>query len=311
MNPTMNSAHVDVLLSNLMQGFINTNYIYPEVFPVVKTDGVESGNYGLFTQKDWYRNEAETIAPGGTFPMGGYKISTDTWNTKEIGIGTSMADRTYNNATGVFKKTMRLGKARWLTDRVEMAWEIRLANQIFTTGTWGTDDTETTDWDDYVNSNPMLNIADAIYAIESANGNTPKVLILGNKVYKDLRFSPIMLDYLGSNERGMLKKSDLVEAFELDKILVGKSIYNTANENQEAVYTNCWGNNALLLYVAGAPTPDPFTASAGYFFESRGMQIKNWREGGRDAEFFRGSKMRDLKVTGAGLGYFWSSIVSA
>ena len=309
MLPSNNDVHVDALLTNLLIGYKNKKYIYNEIFPIINTGGIESDKYGIFTQADQFRNEAEVIPAGGPYPMGGFRVSSDTYSCVEIGMGTDLPDRTLANATGPFKKQLRLAKAKWVADRIEMKREISLAADIFVTGVWGTTDTTATDWSDHVNSTPITDINDAMYTIESATAETPNVLVIGNQVWKELKQNPVMLDYLGANERGIVSLGDVTNAFDLEKILVGKSIYNTANEGQTASYSNCWGSHALLLYVNQADA-DPFTPSSGYVFQAQPLQISTYREGSRDTEFFRGRVISGNKITGTGLGYMFLNIVS-
>jgi len=307
--PSVNDAHVDQLLTNLLIGYKNKKYIYHDIFPIINTGGVESGSYGIFTQADQFRNEAEIIAAGGPYPMGGFRVSTTTFSTEEIGMGTDLPDRTLANASGAFKKSMRMAKAQWCADRVEMKREITLAADIFTTGKWATDDTTATDWSDFSNSDPLSDINTAQYTIAAATGETPNVFVLGLEGWSNLKINPSVLDLLGANERGKITLDILANHLEVDKVVVGRAIYNTTTEGQDASYSNCWGQNALLLYVNQA-TPDPWTASAGYIFQSAPMRITTWREGSRDTEFFRARIIEDRKITGTNFGYFWSGIVS-
>jgi len=306
--PSVNDAHVDQLLTNLLVGYKNKNYIYDQIFPIIKTGGVESGRYGIFTQADQFRNEAETIAAGGPYPVGGFRVSTTTYSTEEIGQATDLPDRTLANASGAFKKSLRMAKARWCADKVELRREIDTATLAFASS-WGTNDTTATDWDDYSNSDPLLDINTAMYTVLAATGEEPNVGVLGSEVWKDLKINPSVLDLLGANERGKITLDLLASHLEIDKLLVGKAIYNSAVEGQSGVYANCWGQNALFIHVNPA-TPDPYTASAGYTFESAPMMIKTWREGGRDTEFFRARIIQDQKIVGSNLGYYFSGIVS-
>jgi len=305
--PSVNDAHYDALLSNLLIGYRNADYIYPMAAPVINTGGVESGAYGIFTQKHQFLNQAEVIAAGGPYPHGGFGVSTTTYSTREVGMGTDLPDRTLANASGAFKKSLRMAKARWVADQCELYWEIRIADAFFASS-WGTNDTTAIDWSDYTNSNPILDINTAIYTIEAATGVSPNRMIIGNVVWRHLKQNPVMLDFLGSNERGLVTKADAEDAFGLE-LLIGKAIKNTANEGQDASYSDVWGANALILHVNPA-TPDPFTASAAYIFESRPFQVKTYRLPDRDTEFFRGSVIRDYKITATNLGYYFSAITS-
>jgi len=307
--PSINDQHIDGLLTNLLIGYKNKKYIYDQIFPIINTGGVESDKYGIFTQADQFRNEAEVIAAGGPYPVGGYRVSSDTYSTEEIGMSTDLPDRTLANATGPFKKTLRMAKARWAADKVEMKREIDLAAGIFITGVWGTTDTSATAWDDSSNSVPLEDINTAQYTITAATAEEPNVLVLGAMTWKDLKVNPSVLDLLGANERGKVTTDILASHLELDKILVGRAIYNTTKEGQDASYSNCWGPHALLLHVNQA-TPDPFTASAGYIFQSSAMQILTWRVPGRMTEFFAARVIQDYKITATNLGYMFLDIVS-
>ena len=106
-----------------------------------------------------------------------------------------------------------------------------------------------------------------------------------------------------------------MKLFEIERILVMRSIENTATEGATASHSFIGGKNALLAYVA--PRPGLMTPSAGYNFSwtgflgagQEGNRIKRFRLERQESDRVEVQMAFDQKLIAADLGYFFSSIV--
>jgi len=310
MLPTKNDVHVDSVLTNICTAYRNADWIWDQVAPVIDTGGRESDRYYIFDKGDWMRNDAAVIAPGDPSPISGFRLSSTTFSTEEYAISAQLPDRVLNNADTVLKQNLRQSQAIWCTDVVNRKMEVTLAGIAFASS-WGTNNTTSTNWDDYDNSTPIDDIETAKWTVTQNTGKTPNVGILGAEVWKDLKRNPEVLDMLGANERGIMTPQTLAGLLDLDKILIGKAVYTSSNEGQTDTLAAAWGQNALFAYIT--PTPGIMVPTALYTFQSAPLVIRRWREDNashRKVEFVEASINAGFKLVGSDLGYYFSGIVS-
>jgi len=318
MIPTKKDLHYDKLLTNLLIGYRNKKFSWPELSPIINTNGRESDKYATYPKKDWFRNTAEVAAPSGPVPIGGFTVSDDSFTTKEYIQGTTLADQTLQNANEIHKVRTRKNKARWCVNAINIKMEVDLAAVIDTTGAWGTDMTGATSadsthciyWSDFDNSTPIDDIEAAKDVIQLSTAEDPNVFFIARPVWTKVKRNPEILDLLGAHERGIATPELLAQAFEFDKVVIGQSIYNSANAAQDEVMTRCWGDNALLLYVTKTPSEEDPTAV--YTFQAQDLIIRSWREDNinmRKSEVFEASINQGYKVVASDLGYFFSQVI--
>jgi len=311
MLPTKNDAHVDSVLTNILLAYRSADWIWPDLAPIIDTGGRESDKYYIYNKGDWLRNAAERIAPGAPAPISGFRLSSSSYSVEEYGISAELPDRVLDNADAVLKQKLRQSQATWVTDLANRKIEVNLAAVAFASS-WGTNSTSETNWDVYDTATPIDDIEKAKWTVMGNTGLEPNTLVLGAEVWKDLKRNPEVLDMLGSQERGVMTTQTLAGLLDLKKILVGKAVYNTANEGVTTpVLAAAWGQNALLVYVPDSP--GLMVPSAMYTFQAQPLVIRRWREDNashRKVEFVESSIIQDSKITGSDLGYYFSGIVS-
>lgn len=81
-------------------------------------------------------------------------------------------------------------------------------------------------------------------------------------VFSALQFHPEIYTVLGANFKGafgLLNEQAFAAAFGVERVLVGRAIYNTAKEGQDESLDYLWGKTCILAYVAdnGVAEIDP------------------------------------------------------
>lgn len=303
--PALSNVHVDQALSRISIAYKNPTYIWDQVAPVINVDK-ESDKYYIFTQGDWFRDEAKIRAEGTAAPVSGFTLSTSSYACVEYALATKLADRTLANADAALD--LRASKAAFVTDKVQLRMERDLAANFFTTGVWGTDNTTATDWDTFGADTPLQDIQLAVDTIRTATGADANTLILGATTWsKGLKWNPDLTELIKYTQRGIATPELLATALDFKKVLIGKAIYNTAAEGAPPAYADIWGDNALVLYVP--PAAGLMTPSAMYTFVSRPFRVRRWQNDVEEAEYVEASIVADFVKTGAGLGYFFSDLI--
>jgi len=320
MQPTHTDVHNDKILTNLLLAYSFTDVIWPEVAGIVPTNGRESDKFYVFDKKHALSKDASVIAPGDPAPIRGFTVSTDDYTTNEYAISTFIADRTIKNADAPLKQQLRNAAAAACMDDIQRLMEYDCAAAFFTTEVWDTDitghastDDATNDiqWSDPDSSTPIDNVIDGKDTIQTNAGRSPNRMVIGQQVWNELQRNPEILICLGAQERGFVTIDMLAQFLELDKVLVGKAVYNSANIGQDVSISRIWGKHALLYYYN--PAPAMMSPAACYTFQAQPVQVRRWREDNsmhRKVEFVEASIIQGYEVTGTDLGYFWSGIVA-
>lgn len=261
-----NQVHVDQALSNLSVAYTNPKLVFvSSVFPVVPSDK-QSDRYFKFS-KQHFRSIPDAKRPGqlvneipldmdqlGFFFCDGHAL--DYPQPDEI------AGNADPGADLDIETTLKV------TEMVRLNEEINGAGIINTTNiTQNTTLSGTSQWSDFVNSDPFLAVDQQKDTIEAATGQLPNTLLFSRKVFLTIRNHPKLLDrvkYTGDGVRSPLTADQLAEAFDVDNVVIAAGLKQANPEGESDSLTRIWGKNALLYYKA--PRPGKRMVSLGYTF---------------------------------------------
>jgi hypothetical protein len=199
-----------------------------------------------------------------------------------------------------------------------------------TTGVWGTDltgvttapgPTEFRQWD-LSTSTPIADIEQGKLVVgERTGGFEPNTLVMDRRTWGKLKTNAEIMDRLkyaggvNNTNPAQVTAQAIAALFEVDKILIAKSVYNSALEGSAAVHSYIAGKNALLAYVA--PAPGIEVPSAAYMFgwsglygAADGVRVMRLRDDKRRCDIIEVDMAFDFKVVGADLGYFFSGTIA-
>lgn len=145
----------------------------------------------------------------------------------------------------------RLRATTGVTELILLAREIRAANLVFDTASYGGNNQETLvgnqQWSDYVNSDPEGDIRDALDSMVMR----PTHAVFGRKTWSFLSRNPkLVKSILGTlTERGTITRAEFMEHFELTgELYIGEGWLNTAKPGQPAAMARVWGNHASFFH---------------------------------------------------------------
>lgn len=322
--PTQSQVHVDAILTNISVAYLQRaeNFIADKVFPVVPVDK-QSDKYFVYSKNDWLRDEARVRTDGTESVGSGYNITTDTYYADVYAIHKDIGDQTRANADAPINVDREA--AEFVTHRLLTRREIQFVNDFMTTNKWATDVTgvaaspttgQTIQWSDYTNSDPIEDIEAGKAQILSTTGLEANTLVLGYDVFRRLKNHPDLVDRIKYTSSQTITEDMLARMFDIERVLVSKSVKATNAEGATAAYSFTTGKTALLAHVA--PNPGILTPSAGYTFSwtgvSQGMGLTIGTSSFR-LESLRATRVEaelafDNKVVASDLGYFWNTIVA-
>jgi hypothetical protein len=322
--PTSSQVHVDAILTNISVAYLQRaeSFIADKVFPVVPVDK-QSDKYFVYSKNDWLRDEARVRADGTESVGSGYNITTDNYYADVFAIHKDIGDQTRANADAPINVDREA--AEFITHRLLTRREIQFVTDFMTTGKWSKDITgvaaspttnQTIQWSDYTNSDPIEDIEAGKASILSTTGLEANTLVLGYDVFRRLKNHPDLVDRIKYTSSQTITEDMLARMFDIERVLVSKSVKATNAEGATGAYAFTTGKTALLAHVA--PNPGILTPSAGYTFSwtgvSQGMGLTIGTSSFR-LESLRATRVEaelafDNKVVAQDLGYFWNTIVA-
>ncbi len=263
---TPNQVHVDEALGNISIAYQNPDLVFQtEVFPVVPVDK-QSDIFYKFS-KQHFRNYSDAKRPGadvteipvdldarGYFMCDGHAL--DYPNPDEVAAN---ADAGADLDIEITEK---------VTSSIRLNEEINGAGMI-TTGNISQNATlsGTSQWSDFINSDPFIVIDQKKTTIHQATGLLPNRLLISKYTELTIRNHPKLVDrvkYTGGGLRTPLTSDQLAEAFGVEKVIVASGLKQANPEGQADSLSYIWGKNALLFHRA--PRPGKRIATLGYTF---------------------------------------------
>jgi len=261
MRPTTSQVHYDSMLQNVSILYKNGMYIANDIAPVVPVK-FQSDYYYIFSKADEFRSTAEYRAPGTSSHRDGYGLSNDSYKCREIAQSTQLEDETRANADSVLR--IEANKTRFVTNKIELKYEILTETLFMTTSNWANSATPSVLWDNYDSSDPITDIETAIDTVETSNGYKANTMIIAKNVWKKLKHHPKLLARLSNDTKRILKIDDLKDIFDIDTIHIGYATKNTAQQGLTASYSPIWSKDVWIGYIT--PTPGLEEATAVYTF---------------------------------------------
>lgn len=313
--PTQNQVHVDAILTNISVAYLQKqdNFIASKVFPIVPVSK-QSDKFFTYTKNDWFRDEAQRRADATESAGGGYNLSTDTYQADVYAFHKDIGDQTRANADAPINVDREA--TEFVTSRIALKMETQFVSSFFTTGVWATDSTPSNLWSDYTASDPLNDVETGKRQILSTTGFEPNTLVIGYDVFKSLKNHPDLVDRIKYTSAQTLTADLMASLFDIDRVFVAKAVKATNNEGATGAYDFTHGKNALLCY--SAPSAGLLQPSAGYVMSWTGVSgglgatvgTSRLRMEQYKADRIEAEVAFDMKVIGADLGYFFSSVVS-
>lgn len=302
--PTPRDVHIDSALTSVSIAYRNPLYIGDEILPRIRVTK-QSDYYFVFSKGAWFRIPSFTRrAPGRRAVRVDYSLTTGSYACVEHAFAKGVADETRENADDPLSPETEA--VEFVSDNLLRAHEKRISDLVFTGANWATTAAASTKWD-VDTSDPIGDVNTMRESVQALIGREPNIMVLGYNVWADLKDHPDMLDRIKYTQRGMLTQELAASLFEVDKLLIGKALYDSALEGATAVMTQIWGKSVLMLYVP--PAPALMTPAAGYAFEWKPMEVARFREDQERQDVFEVRHSVAEKITGSDAGYLLTSVV--
>jgi len=323
--PTRGMVHIDRALTNVSVAYMQSTemFVADKVFPIVPVQK-QSDLYFVYLKEDWFRDEAEQRAPGTESAGGMYEITTQDYFCRKYAFHRNITEEDRANQDEPLN--VDVDSTQFISQKLLLRRELVWANQFFIPGVWTNEldgvaaapgPGEFLQWDQAA-SDPIGDVSVAKMNIASLTGYKPNVLVLGANVYEQLRNHDDILGRIVFTQRGYVTADILAQLFDVEKIVVGWSVQNTALKGAAEDTDFLLGNHALLAYAA--PRPGLKQPTAGYIFTWAGLMgaaaygnrmsriAMPWL--GQGTERLEGEMAFDVRRVADDLAFFFNGAVS-
>ncbi len=322
--PTPSDVHINSALTQIAIAFRQdfTEFVGFRVFPMVGVSK-QSDAYYVWDRADFHRDEAKQVGPGAAAPVGGLRLSNDSYNCRVNKFAHLITEEEEANADqGVNPREEKTEDVvRKLMIRKEKDW----AEKYFTTGVWtgstsGADlvgGTDFTAWSTYASSEPIQNIRAQVTHMKKLGIKARDITFTcGQEVLSVLVDHPKFLERYEQVQPGILNEDLIAAVLGVGRVVVPGSVINTGVEGGTAAYSFIHGKSALLTYAPAVPSRGK--PSAGYSFvwtglvggQNEGLRIKTFMRPELSSEQVQGESAWDHKVVSSACGVFFSNCVA-
>lgn len=317
--PGANSYNFNDLLTNISIAYAQEmdNFIAPRALPQIPVQNL-TGNVLKYDRDDWRRIEAEKVAEGSKPPKAGYGIDSstkyDARNPVKLAKPVSRQERI--NAQSPVQPIE--DAVQFVTNNVMLKRDKEFVNTFFGTSIWNTNlDGSTSDFTQWENDNgnPLEVIGGEIDTVQEKTGFRPNVLVLGPKVWTELKHHDALLDIIKHTQMGIVTKDLMAQALGIDEVLVPEVSEDTSQEGESASQSYMFGKQALLMYRP--ENPGLMRPSAGYVFvpnsfagNDLGVGIRRYEKEEEDVIQIEGQMAYDMKLLEADLGVFFDNAIA-
>jgi hypothetical protein len=290
----------DPLLTNIATGFRPESFIAPVLLPIFKV-GKQAGIYYKFNRNHLQIVDTERAAGSKTNEIPAMVWDKTTFYAEDHALKQLVTDEEVDQADGVFDP-MAMG-AKNVTEKLWIGAEKSLADKLRNTSiiTQNTTLSGTAKWSDLDDSDPVKDVLAGQAVIEAATGQRANTIAMGRQTFDILMSNVRVLDRIKYSQLGVTSEELLKRLFQVDTLIVGRSVYNSAAPGATAVMTDIWGDDVILAYVN--PNPVMKELTLGYHFQYGEHAVDKWYEKDEKGTYVRDSWYYDQEFVSTDVAY--------
>ncbi len=305
--------YLDQPLNNVSVGYVNDDYFAEKLLPIVPVKQ-RSGRYWVFGREKFQRYETIREPKSESREIAPWSLSNSPYFCNDHSLKDSISDE---ERAGSENPDLEITTVQNLTDAILLDLEIRAMNLIMGSGSSVPNITlaGTSQWSDYVNSDPIAAVEAQKTATKKLIAKTPNTLAVSYPVYSVLRQHPKIIDRFKYTQVGILQADHLKSVFDVDNFWVMGAEYDTATEGQLPALDFVWGKTALLAYIPASP--QRLQPSLGYSFrwlfgapDLGGTLTKRYRVEPKTCDVIEVHRYDDIQLVAPQAGFAFLSAVA-
>lgn len=269
--------HVDRHLSNIALNYRPTGFIADRIFPVVNVPK-QSDMIKVYSQADQTREEDAIRSPGTRAKRVALSVTSAQYYAKNYALAADVTIEDRANADPIFIRDLEEGAVEFVTDKLLIGFERRVAQLATTAANVSTTFTVGSDWSDYTNSDPLGDMWTALDNQRDTIGFRPNRCVFSEIAFRNFsRNAEVINKIHKTGVQGGAPPASIMEVaglLNLQEVHVGGAMYNSNAEGLAQSLTDIWGHNVLLYYTPDRPSVN--FPSWGYGFRWTAAGLANW-----------------------------------
>ena len=301
----LEDLRINAYLSEVARGYGNNSFIAENLFPIIDSEK-EKIDIFQFNKEAFqlYDTERAIRANSNVISPKGFSKHTATLAEHDLAypIDSREEDEAEKvklqlHATNVVTEGLKLKLEKQCADLAQDPKNYATENKIALSGT-----------SQFTNdaSDPLKVVNAGKDAVCGKIGKDPNTLVMGQEVWQALKQNTSLKNLIASSSNKIITLDLLKEFFEIENIVVGRSIYADANNN----FARVWGNNIILAYVPKLTSRTEYDPSFGYTVRKKdALQIDEYQKEGNKVKYIRATDIYTPFLVGAEAGYLISNAV--
>lgn len=239
---------IDPELTQIAIGYRNREMIADRVLPRISQLGQSEFKYQFYPMEQGFTVPNTLVGRRSQVPEVNFKSEERTAAAEDYGLEHALPQRDVDNAP---EGTNPMGRVtEWLTNLIELDRELRVAQMVFNSNTYGTSNKVALSGADQFtdgSSDPvrlMLEKMDLVIM-------RPNRVVFGQGVWREFRQHPKVVKATNRNsgDSGVAAREAVAELLEVEEVIVGRALVNSARIGQPAQMQQAWGNHVAMLHI--------------------------------------------------------------
>ena len=301
----LEDLRINAYLSEVARGYGNNSFIAENLFPIIDSEK-EKIDIFQFNKEAFqlYDTERAIRANSNVISPKGFSKHTATLAEHDLAYPIDYREedeaekvKLQLHATNVVTEGLKLKLEKQCADLAQDPKNYATENKIALSGT-SQFTSEASD--------PIKVVNAGKDAVCGKIGKDPNTLVMGQEVWQALKQNKTLKDLIASSSNKIITLDLLKEFFEIENIVIGRSIYADANNN----FARVWGNNIILAYVPKLTSRTEYDPSFGYTVRKKdALQIDEYQKEGNKVKYIRATDIYTPFLVGAEAGYLISNAV--
>lgn len=301
----LEELRINAYLSEVARGYNNNAFIAQTLFPTIYSEK-EQIDIFQFNKEAFniYDTERAIRANSNIISPEGFTKHTTTLTEHDLSYPIDYREEQESkkvklqlHATNVVTNGLQLKHEKSCADLVQNPDNYPNENKLILSGSSCFTDK---------NSDPQGVVDDAKDAVSKKIAQDPNVMVIGQDAWKTLKKHPQLKGLISDNLNKLITIDLLKQIFEIDNIVIGKSIFADKDKN----FVRIWKDNIILAYVPElGNSRTEYDPSFAYTVRKKeSLNIDEYTKEGNKVKYIRATDIYDPFLVGAEAGFLINHI---
>lgn len=301
----LEELRINAYLSEVARGYRNNAFIADTLFPTIYSEK-ERIDIFQFNKESFniYDTERAIRANSNVISPQGFTKHTATLTEHDLSYPIDYREeaeaekvKLQLHATNVVTNGLQLKHEKACADLVQNLDNYSIDNKLILSGT------SCFNWK---KSDPQGVIDDAKNKISKKIAQDPNTMVIGQDAWHVLKRNKQLRDLISDTKTKLVTLELLKEIFEIDNILIGKSIF----ADEQGNFTRIWKDNIILAYVPnlGASRTEYDPSFAYTVRKKDALNIDEYTKEGNKVKYIRATDIYTPFLVGAEAGFLISGV---